>query len=261
MPGFQDRERAFFDALVARTGDTWWGNTGPAGMCRLERRAAIVASRLAPRARVLELGCGAGSFTLALVRRLPEIELHAVDISPVALEAAKRRAADHPRVQFHTADILNLPPIGSFDAVVGNGILHHVPVERALLSVTQCLRPGGKALFFEPNLLNPHVALEKLFRPIGALMGNTPDEQAFSRYQIVRVLAESGFRAVAAEPIEFVHPKTPQVFLSAAVRVSRFFERVPVVKEFAGSMQIFAQKPADAHEPVRALAYASKTVM
>ena len=250
--GFQERERAFFDDLVARTGDTWWGNTGPAGRCRLERRAALVASRLGAGARVLELGCGAGAFTVPLLQAMPKIELHSVDISAACINAATRRAARFQNVRFITADILDLPPLGLFDAVVGNGILHHLPVEPALAIVGALLRPGGHLIFFEPNVLNPHVAFEKLVRPIGALLGNTPDERAFSRFYAIRVVANAGLAAASAKPIEFLHPKTPPWLLPAAVRITRLVERLPLLREFAGSLVISAEKPAGTCEAVSA---------
>jgi SAM-dependent methyltransferase len=240
-PSFQDRERDFFDALVRETGDTWWGNQSRAGVSRLERRAQIIASVTPKNASVLELGCGAGALTLRLLRLAPELRLSACDISPVALKAARERCARFPNVSFIESDILNLPQLEKFDAVIGNGILHHLPLLDAIGVIRSLLKPGGTIAFFEPNLLNPHVAVEKTIRPIGSWLGNSEDEQAFSRFEVAKALKDSRFLSVHVAPIDFLHPRTPAFALPMAARVGTYLERTPLVREFAGSLYVYGR--------------------
>lgn len=104
-----------------------------------------LASRLADGARVLELGCGAGT---PETRRLAErFALTGVDISPRQVERAR---AAVPRGTFLCADFttLELEP-GSFEAVVSFYAFNHVP--RELLApllgrIHRWLAPGGRLL-------------------------------------------------------------------------------------------------------------------
>ena len=73
--------------------------------------------------RIIDVGTGSGCIALALAKELPNAEIHATDISPVALEIARANAARHDlavRIQFHETDLLTGIPHDSFDYVVSN---------------------------------------------------------------------------------------------------------------------------------------------
>ena len=44
---------------------------------------------------------------------------------------------------------------GSFDAVLGKQILHHLDMTIAIPEIARVLRPGGRAVFLEPLIHNP----------------------------------------------------------------------------------------------------------
>lgn len=73
--------------------------------------------------RIVDVGTGSGCIALALAKELPNVELHATDISAPALEIARANAARHQlevRVHFHQADLLGGLPHDYFDVVVSN---------------------------------------------------------------------------------------------------------------------------------------------
>lgn len=75
--------------------------------------------------RIVDVGTGSGCIALALARELPEAEIHAVDISPVALEIARTNAARHSlqeRVYFQESDLLDAfsHDTARFDFVISN---------------------------------------------------------------------------------------------------------------------------------------------
>src|SRR2546423_6085408 len=64
-----------------------WNWESPAGRLRWARRVTMLCSHLRPGMTVLELGCGAGYFTLGLARSGANIT--AIDISPELVEIAQ----------------------------------------------------------------------------------------------------------------------------------------------------------------------------
>jgi ubiquinone/menaquinone biosynthesis C-methylase UbiE len=103
--------------------------------------------------RVLDLGCGYGSFTEAVQRDLG-FECVGVDAEEENLEIARRR---FPTGEFIRADAEDLPlETGSFDSVVLKDTLHHLVeesdwerVSRELLRVSA---PRARLIFFDPNV-------------------------------------------------------------------------------------------------------------
>ena len=94
-----------------------------------------------------------------------------VDISPKTIEYLARAVETHPRrgdLTLVEDDATSLARVGAtdFDAVVGAHILHHVPeFERALVAARGRLRPGGRAVFLEPNPWNPLWYEQVTFHP------------------------------------------------------------------------------------------------
>jgi len=73
--------------------------------------------------RIIDVGTGSGCIAIALAKELPEAEIHAVDVSPGALEIARANAARHQfeiRITFRQGDLLAGFPVDYFDLVVSN---------------------------------------------------------------------------------------------------------------------------------------------
>jgi SAM-dependent methyltransferase len=74
--------------------------------------------------RVLDLGCGTGELALELARRGHQVT--GVDISAVAIERARAKAAtEELAIDFVTGDATRLE-IGEFDALFDSGLLHNL---------------------------------------------------------------------------------------------------------------------------------------
>ncbi len=122
--------------------------------------------------RVLDMGCGHGMAAVALARRGGIVT--ACDLSPgYVAEARRRAAANEAIIDFTVADGHALPfATGSFDAIWGHAVLHHLDVGTAAREVRRVLRPGGVAVFCDPWDGNPLVRWLRRWRR------HTRDERA-----------------------------------------------------------------------------------
>jgi SAM-dependent methyltransferase len=96
--------------------------------------------------QVLDAGCGTGEQTLLAASS--GAEALGVDVSPLAVEQARGKAAARGiKARFEVADALLLGDLGlSFDTIIDSGLFHVFDDEsraRYVASLASVLRPGG----------------------------------------------------------------------------------------------------------------------
>ena len=200
----------------------------------------MLSSHVKPGMTVLELGCGTGTFTRELARSGADVV--AIDVSPELLEIARANSSA-PNVQYQIQNAYALSYAeGMFDSVVGSSVLHHLEIKEALGSMYRVLKPAGTIYFTEPNMLNPQIAIQKNIPWIKRKLGDSPDETAFFRWPLRRLLEQTGYRDVRIDPFDFLHPKMPVAMIDRMNALGQFLESVPFISEFAGSLYIRAIK-------------------
>ena len=112
-----------------------------------ENSCAYLLPHLAPNQRLLDIGCGPGTITVDLARRVAPGEVLGLDVAEevVAQAEAHRREQGVDNVRFATGDVYALDlPEASVDVVHAHQVLQHLtdPV-RALQEVRRVLKPGG----------------------------------------------------------------------------------------------------------------------
>jgi release factor glutamine methyltransferase len=88
-----------------------------------EHLVEAVLKQVKPNASIIDVGTGSGAIAVALAHALPQAKVTAVDLSPAALEVARRNAqrnAVSDRVTFLQSDLLVSVEGGDFDAIVSN---------------------------------------------------------------------------------------------------------------------------------------------
>jgi SAM-dependent methyltransferase len=107
--------------------------------------------------RIVELGCGTGVNAVYLASQ--GFDVTAIDLSPTALDAARKRAEEAGvTVNWIQADVLNPPALGSFDLIFDRGCYHGVRRIDAVgyvRTVTSFIRPGGNVLIIAGNANQP----------------------------------------------------------------------------------------------------------
>ena len=101
-----------------------------------------------PQSRILELGCGPGGLWLENSHRIPDgWEIVLSDLSRGMLQDAQwDLGANQQRFHFVVVDAQSIPfQDESFDAVIANHVLYHVPDRMAAFSeIHRLLRPSGR---------------------------------------------------------------------------------------------------------------------
>jgi demethylmenaquinone methyltransferase/2-methoxy-6-polyprenyl-1,4-benzoquinol methylase len=118
------------------------------------RRRAIALARLGPQDLALDVGVGTGDLAFGLLDSSePSAHVVGVDVSPLMLDAVRRRADARGERRFSpllaTADGLPFAD-GSFDRVVaGFAVRNFGDLERGLGEMRRVLRTGGRAVILE----------------------------------------------------------------------------------------------------------------
>ncbi|MCX6642720.1 MAG: methyltransferase domain-containing protein [Candidatus Bathyarchaeota archaeon] len=105
---------------------------------------------------VLDVGCGAGNYTLKLLQRQPNIDITLVDLSKPMLERAIKRieVVSSGEIIAKQGDIREIDlGINQFDIVLAAAVLHHLRDEEEWEAVFRkihgALRPGGSFWVFD----------------------------------------------------------------------------------------------------------------
>lgn len=226
--------------LAANDAESQWGWGTVAGKQRAERRAHIIMERakILPEDTVLEIGCGNGMFTAMFARTRAKIL--AVDLSPDLLQGALARNLPSDKVKFVNSPFEDCDVSGPFDAIIGSSVLHHLDVDPSLRKMHAMLRNNGRIVFAEPNYLNPQVFIERTFRRYFPYV--SPDETAFCRFFLARKLILAGFANISITPFDWLHPAVPAPLVHVIGRLGLILEKIPVLREFSGSLCISARK-------------------
>lgn len=123
--------------------------------------------------KVLAYGCGLGTHSREIARHGGDVI--GIDISPRGIEEAtklaERDGLTNVSYQLMDAEKLTFSD-NSFDIVFGEGILHHLDLNRSYSEIARVLKPEGRAIFQEPLGHNPAIVLFRRLTP----KLRTPDE-------------------------------------------------------------------------------------
>jgi tRNA (cmo5U34)-methyltransferase len=157
MKSTMDEIRQRFDADVERFSNLETGQSAtvdaPLAMALVANAAAVTT----PHAKhILDVGCGAGNYTLKLLERLPNLDATLIDLSQPMLDRARERVsrATSGRITTIQGDIREIKsPDGQFDIVLAAAVLHHLRADQEWRDVFaafhRALRPGGSVWVFD----------------------------------------------------------------------------------------------------------------
>ena len=236
------QDASFHSVLAARERyrDDYWRKHDPIAADRLRWRAQTFRHivHLLPGQTILELGCGEGLFTRALLQTSREEN----PITAVTFQEPARVASD-TRAKVELLTISNFP--GSlagrgYDCVVAMDLLDRSYSSQLLAIVHTLLAPGGHIVFYESNPWNP---VHKLRRAVSRVVGKRDPRRLVSRSDLSKLLSEVGFIRVCAVYNDFVFAPLSRRLIWLLRNLSILLENAPGVRTMAGAIFLHAQKP------------------
>jgi len=94
-------------------------------------------------------------------------------------------------------------------------------------------------------MLNPQVYLERRFHYLPMFSYTSPDETAFVRWRLADELRRAEFQEVSITPFDWLHPATPKPLVPLVRGIGAMIERIPLAREFSGSLHIRARRPKE----------------
>ncbi|MEW5976730.1 MAG: class I SAM-dependent methyltransferase [Acidobacteriota bacterium] len=186
-----DEIRARFDQDVERFSNLASGQSATVDAPLSLELIAQAAALTNPEAtHLLDIGCGAGNYTLKVLERLPRLSISLVDLSRPMLERAKDRIAQvtsNP-VTCWQSDIRDLElETERYDLILAAAVLHHLrdenEWEQVFHKIYRSLKPGGS--FWVSDLVEhslPQVQAfmwERYGRYLSELKDDTYRDQVF----------------------------------------------------------------------------------
>src|SRR5437773_935330 len=235
-------DTAFHSALAVRERyrDDYWRKHDPISADRLLWRAQAIRHtvHLLPGQTILELGCGEGLFTHALLR----VSRGENPITAVTFKKGAQVSSDvGGEVEFlATSDLPSSLADRHFDYVVAIDLLDRSCASQLLAIVHALLVPGGAIVFYESNPWNP---VHKLRQVLSRAVGKRDPRHLLSRRQLCKLLSETDFIGVDAVYNDFVFAPLTRRLIWLLRNLSILLENAPGLRALAGSILLQAQKP------------------
>jgi ubiquinone/menaquinone biosynthesis C-methylase UbiE len=157
------------------------------------RQALLQQAKLTPGQRILDIGCGTGTFAVMAKQLYPAVDIIGLDPDPKALARARQKAKKgRVSIRFDRgfADTLEYPS-DTFDSVFSSFMFHHLESsnrERTLREVARVLKVGGRFLLLDFEASESGHGLMHLFHKSERLHDNSEE-------RILALVQRSGFSA------------------------------------------------------------------
>lgn len=118
--------------------------------------------------KILDIGCGDGSFSTHILQRIPKGTLLGLDRSANMLKLAREKTADYPHFSIQQNDVIEMDFSNQFDWITSFWALHWSPdLVKVYTTIYRALKKGGKLFTIFPAGDDPFVAGYKFVRSTG----------------------------------------------------------------------------------------------
>lgn len=240
---------AFYDqdAAIYQT-RRWLQNPVSRSNFQMTHDALFDALSPAPGDRVLEFGCGPGTWTREVAKVVASMT--AVDISEQMLARA-RLYVDDARVTFIKSDFVEFQSQNAYDKVFGVRVFEHFPEKlHVLKNIHSMLRPGGRLVIITktvPSIWNGRVSflrtVRRLLRKSSPLRGSSEGfwMERVAPWRLRALMTTAGFGQIRMSPVivrvpvmargedeyPLIYPPLESPILSLSGKIAGVIRRAP----------------------------------
>lgn len=173
-----------------------------------------VAEKIKDGERVLDLGCGPGSFISILARSHPQVSVVGLDIASSQIEFARKFIEPQfgNRVSFkcYEPQSFDLPfESNQFDVVTSIEVIEHVHpylAYRILQDAKRVLKANGKILLTTPNYRSFWPLLEWILEKVSPVKYHSQHINKFTPNSLVKFIESMGLELVSLETLFIISP-------------------------------------------------------
>lgn len=200
---------------------------------------------LCPENSILELGAGSGQWTLEISSITKNCNpICAVTFDEKLFKNIVQAGMPANVESLHLEEFPGKLAGRRFDFIVGYHLLTDKNCGQLFSQLKKLLNPGGQILFFETNPWNPYYRIRKILTSL-MFLKRRKEPESLNRMDLLTLVSEAGYIRIKILPYDFLYPPIPRFLLWPMQNLSLIFENFPYLRNFAGSLFIWAQKPAD----------------
>jgi len=191
-----------------------------------EELVGMLAENFPPAVRMVDIGCGDGTFTLEIAERFGPAAIRGIDPAGKAVDAARARIPPglSRSVSFEVGSIYGVQNKGESVAVV-RGVLHHL--DRPRVAIAQLAREFAAVIAVEPNGYNP---VMKIIEKASGYH-RQHDEKSFWPPRLNRWFRQEGYWVVAQKFFCLVPYFCPTLAAKTLGKAEPAIESLPVVRQ------------------------------
>lgn len=183
------KNQRFWDRLAAQSKN----RLGPTSQKTIEKTRPWLHAE----DQILDIGCGAGTLTIELARRVQRVE--AIDLSPAMIEKARSFAQEAKMESIHfqvgTVEGVHFPA-SHFDAIITYNVLHHIPdLSSFVQRVSPWLKPGGLFISATP-FMGDQWSVPRMVLPLFSGLGLLPRIHYLRKSDFLQEMEHFGFEKV-----------------------------------------------------------------
>lgn len=170
--------------------------------------------------KVLELGCGPGTFTRRLASFYPEMSITGLDFDKKFIKFCKEQAnvLNYVNIEYHQGNALETKFNDNyFDVCISHTVIEHLPNEEFLKEQFRILKPGGRVVVLNTRAdfslrseesIEPSRREEELLEKVDSTLHKLNEQNQVAQYtanpqQILKTMESVGFSEIQIDAIPY----------------------------------------------------------